>query len=187
MNSEALPYPRSKHLIIAGSMALIALATAVLYACRATPYTMVLFLGGGAALLLAASLLFAWTVWKDLRARLDSLATKQFAPGHVIYRQGDPAEHVYLITQGQVQAVYSDPAKGEVVIGGLGRDQYFGESAILTRLPRQVTMRAIDAVEVLVVHRTDFLRLYASLPRLRARLQAQQAHDEALINKVRRV
>jgi signal-transduction protein with cAMP-binding, CBS, and nucleotidyltransferase domain len=184
MNPEVIPYPRGKHLTIAGCLALLALLTAVIYACRSTPYTMVLFLGGGSALLFAAILLFGWTVWKDLRARLESMATKEFAPGQVIFRQGDPAEQVYVITKGQVEAVYADPAKGDVIIGRLGRDEYFGETAILSRLPRQVTVRAIDAVELLVIHRTDFLRLYASLPRLRARIEAQHAKRKALMNQV---
>jgi CRP-like cAMP-binding protein len=145
---------------------------------------MVLFLGGGSGLLLAAALLFGWTVWKDLHDRLDSIVTKEFAPGQAIYRQGDPAEHVYVINKGEVEAVYTDPTKGEVVVGRLGRNEYFGETALLSRLPRQVTMRAIGAVELLVIHRSDFLPLYTSLPRLRARIEAQQPRRKALLNQV---
>jgi signal-transduction protein with cAMP-binding, CBS, and nucleotidyltransferase domain len=186
MNAETFPYSHSKQLTIAGVLALVALSTAVIYACRSTPYTMVLFLGGGAALLVAANVLFGWTIWKDLRARLQSIVIKQFAPGQVIFRKGDPAEHVYIITKGQVEAVYSDPVKGDVIIGRLGRDEYFGETAILSRVPRQVTARAVDAVELLAIHRTDFLRLYDSLPRLRARTEAQQAQRIALMNRAKR-
>jgi len=183
MSPEVFPYPRAKHLAFAGFLALLALATAVIYSCRSTPYTMVLFLGGGSALLLLATLLFAWTCWKDLRARLESISTKEFAAGQVIYRQGDPAEHVYVITKGKVEAIFADPTKGDVIVGRLGPDECFGESAILSRLPRQVTMRAVDQVELLIVHRTDFLRLYGSLPRLRARIQEQQADRKALLNR----
>jgi hypothetical protein len=185
MNPEVSPYPRARHLIIAGCLALVALSTAVIYAFRSTPCTMVLFLGGGSALLFTAVLLFGWVVWKDLRARLESIVVREFAPGQVVYRQGDPPEHVYIITKGHVEAVYADPAKGDVVVGKLGRDEYFGETAILSHLPRQVTMRAIDTVELLAIHRTDFLRLYASLPRLRARIEAQQPHRKDLVNRLK--
>src|SRR5262245_32458610 len=112
MNQEDIPYPRAKHLVIAGCLALVALFTSVIYAFRSTPYTMVLFLGVGSALLFTAVLLLGWVVWKDLRARLESIVIREFAPGQVIYRQGDPSEHVYFITKGQVEAVYTDPAKG---------------------------------------------------------------------------
>jgi signal-transduction protein with cAMP-binding, CBS, and nucleotidyltransferase domain len=182
MNAEDIDYPRGRHLTVAGCLALVPLITAVIYACHSTPYTMVLFLGLGSVLLLAAIVLFAWTIWKDVGARLESIITKEFAPGQVIFRQGDPAEHVFIIVKGQVEAVYSDPNKGEVVLGRLGRDEYFGEAAILSRLPRQATARAIEAVELLAIHRSDFLRLYGSLPRLRARIQREQVRRKALVS-----
>jgi len=185
MNPEVFPYPRAKCLIIAGCLALLALTTAVIYAFHSTPYTMVLFLGGGSALLFTATLLLSWVVWKDLRARLESIVVKELTPGQVVYRQGDPPDHVYVITEGQVEAIYADPAKGDVVVGRLGRDEYFGETAILNRLPRQVTIRAIDTVKLLAIHRSDFLRLYASLPRLRARIEAQQPHRKDLVDHLK--
>lgn len=184
MNTEAFPYPHRKHLTVAGILALVALVTAVVYAFRSTPYTMILFLGGGTTLLVAATALFAWAIWKDLQGRLKSINTRQFAPGQVIYSKGEPAEHVYVITKGQVEVVYADPAKGDVVLARLGPEEYFGETAILSRLPRQATARAIDSVEVLAIHRTDFLRLYANLPRLRARIEALHAERKTLVNQV---
>jgi hypothetical protein len=184
MNPEAYTYPRGKQLTLAGLLALAGLLTAVIYACRATPYTMVLFLGFGSALLFAAALLFGWTIWRDVGARLHSLVSKEFAPGQVIYSQGETPEHVYVIVKGQVEAVYTDPSRGDVIVGHLGPNDYFGESAILTRVPRQVTMRAVDVVEVFVIHRMDFLRVYTSLPRLRARVEAELAKRKALINQL---
>src|SRR5436190_3417202 len=135
MNTEALPYPHARRLTVAGCLALGTLATAVIYAFHSTPYTMVLFLGGGSALLVAAIALFGWTVCKDLRARLESIVSRQFAPGECIFRHGDPAEHVFIVTKGKVEAVYVDPAKGEIILGRLGPDEVFGEGAILSRLP----------------------------------------------------
>jgi hypothetical protein len=185
MNTETYPYPHAKHLTIAGCLALATLATAVIYACHSTPYTMVIFLGGGSALLMTAVVVFGWTIWKDLQARLHSIVIRQFAPGEIIFRQGDPAEHVFVMTKGQVEAVYADPAKGEVLLGRLGPDDIFGEAAILSRLPRQVTTRAVGDVELLVIHRTDFLRLYASLPRLRRRIEAELARRKALVQRAK--
>lgn len=185
MNPEDFPYRRGKLLTIAGCLALVAFVTAIIYSFRSTPYTMVLFLGGGSALLLTATVLFGWTVWRDIRERFDSIVTKEFAPGQVIFRQGDEPEHVFIVTKGQVEAIYADPVKGEVIVAQLGRDEYFGETAILSRRPRQVTARAMDAVQLLAIHRTDFLRLYASLPRLRARIEAQHRQRQALMHQAR--
>jgi hypothetical protein len=185
VNAETYPYSHGRHLIIAGCLALVTLTTAVVYACHATPYTMVLFLGVGSSLLIAAILIFGWTIWKDLRSRLESIVTRQFTAGEVIYSQGDPPEHVFFITKGQVEVVYKDPLKGEVILGRLGRDDYFGETSVLSRLPRQATARAVDTVEVLAIHRTDFLRVYNSLPRLRSRIEAQQARRRALVESAK--
>jgi CRP-like cAMP-binding protein len=184
VNAETQAYPRGRHLTIAGCLALIALATAVVYACRSTPYTMVAFLGGGSLLLAAAIAIFGWTVFKDLRSRLESITSKRFSPQQVIFRQGEPAEHVFVIVKGQVEAVYTDPVKGEVILGRLGPDEYFGETAILSRLPRQATARTVDEVELLQIHRADFLRLYTNLPRLRARIDAEQTQRKALMASV---
>ena len=185
MSTDTVSYSHSKHLTIAGCLALVTLGTAVTYASHSTPYTMVLFLGGGSTLLTVAIVLIGWTVWKDLRARLESMATRQFAPGQVIFHQGDPAEHVFVVTKGQVEAVYTDPAKGDIVVWRVGPGDFFGETAILIRNPRQVTVRAVDSVELLSIHRDDFLRLYSSLPRLRARIQTQQVERKALVSQAK--
>lgn len=185
MSTDAIPYPHGKHLTIAGCLALVTLITAVTYAWHSTPYTMVLFLGGGSTLLAVAIVLFGWTVWADLRARLESMANRQFEPGQIIFHQGDAAEHVFVVTKGQVEAVYTDPAKGDIVVWRVGPGDFFGETAILSHNPRQVAVRAVDAVELLSIHRDDFLRLYSSLPRLRARIQAQQVERKALVSQAK--
>src|SRR5262245_5560382 len=135
MSTDDNPYSHRRHMTVAGVLALSALATAALYEWRSTPYTMVVFLLGGSLLLLAAVTVFGWVLWRDLRSELESIIPKRFAPGEQIFRQGDPAEHVFVIIKGKVEAIFSDPVKGDVVLGHLGPQEYFGETAILSRLP----------------------------------------------------
>jgi hypothetical protein len=137
MTTETQPYAYRKHLTAAGLLALLALSTAALYEWRSTPYTMVVFLMAGSTVLLIAMVLFGWIIWKEVRARLDSIITRSFAPGDAIYRQGDPADHIFIITQGQVDILHVDPTGSETLLGRLGANDYFGETAILSRLPRQ--------------------------------------------------
>src|SRR5436190_5838163 len=113
MTTEPYPYAHRKHLAVAGVLALLALSTAVFYDWRSTPYAMVIFLMGGSTLLLAAVLLFGWTIWKDLRSRLASVVTRIFEPDTIIFRQGDPAEHVFAITQGEVELIRADATRGD--------------------------------------------------------------------------
>src|ERR1043166_5135302 len=140
MNADT-SYPNRLQVTLAGVFALMGLMVAVVYEWRSTPFTMVLFLLGGSALLFTAAGLFGWVLWRDVRTRLQSIATRQFSPGQLIFRQGDPAEHVFVITKGRVEAVFSDPVKGDIVLGQLGPPEYFGETAILSRMPRQATAR----------------------------------------------
>jgi CRP-like cAMP-binding protein len=183
MNPNDHAYAYRRQVTLAGLLALCALATAGIYEWHSTPHTMVLFLMGGSTLLLSAAILYGWVLWRDLRSRLQSLAPMRFAPGQQIFHQGDVAEHVFVITKGKVEAVFSDPAKGDVVLGHLGPEEFFGEAAILSRLPRQATARALDEVELLAIHRTDFLRLYGSLPRLRARIEAQPSRHRMQLSR----
>ena len=53
-------------LMLSGVFGLAALATALTYVLKATPYTMVLFMGGGSGLIAIALILFGFAVWRDL-------------------------------------------------------------------------------------------------------------------------
>jgi hypothetical protein len=184
MNQAHYSYPRRRLVTTAGALALMALATAVVYELRSTPLTMMLFLAGGSGLLLIAAALFCWAIWRDVNARLQSISSKRFAAGEMIFRQGDEAEHVFVLTKGEVEAFFSDPVHGEILLGRLRPSEFFGETAILTQSPRQATARAVDEVETLMVHRTDFLRLYGSLPRLRKAVEAVQSQRQKLLNRL---
>jgi hypothetical protein len=184
MTIDALPYPYRRHLLVAGVLTLAGLSTAVIYEFRSTPFTMVLFLLGGCSLLLAATALFLYAMVRDLRARLGSMTTKRFEPGTVIFRQGDVADTVYVISEGEVETIYEDPAKGEILLRRLGPGEHFGESAILSNTPRQATVRTAGVVEALVIHREEFAQLYRFLPRLRDRIAQENQRRKALAAKI---
>ena len=73
---------------------------------------------------------------------------KQFQPGEVIFRQGDPGDSFYLVERGKVVVWNgSDEAKriiGEVDTGGL-----FGEMAVLSRQPRMASASSLVDTQLL--------------------------------------
>jgi CRP-like cAMP-binding protein len=84
----------------------------------------------------------------------------KFAPGQVIFRQGDPADRFYIITKGQVDIVRSASRNGpETPVGQLSEGAYFGEIELLGRTFRAVTARAVGAVECLSLNREVFKSL----------------------------
>ena len=50
-----------------------------------------------------------------------------YAPGEVIYREGDASEKVYLIKSGRINIVDTYPETGQVVSKSLGPGRVFGE------------------------------------------------------------
>ncbi len=168
-----------KPLVTAGLLALLGLLTALVYILRSTPYTMILFLGVGQTLLLAAFGIFVWVLVSDIRTRLQSVAEWRFRKGEVVFRQGDPPDRLYSIGSGEVEIVREDPVRGETILARLGPGEFFGEMGILGNAPRNATVRAATDLEVLGIHRVYFGPLLSYLPLLREGILAEYRRRSA--------
>jgi CRP-like cAMP-binding protein/Fe-S-cluster-containing dehydrogenase component len=121
-----------------------------------------------------------------LRPRVQLL---RLNPGDVVFRQGDPAEHFYLVRIGFVK-VSQRRQGGEHVLTYVGPGGHFGEIGLLSHLPevaalapggvRTATCSALDHVDLVQVSTDDFRQLLEQFPRLRERLVqfAQQILQE---------
>ncbi len=157
---------------LAGVLALLGLSTVVVYTLRFTPYTMVLFMMGGQALIaLAAACFVGAAVW-SIRARLRSIEERRFKAGDIVFRQGDHADRLYVIGSGEVDVIRETPGQPDTVLTRLGKDQFFGEVGILSDTPRTATVRAVTDVEALSIHRNYFTSLFSYLPMFRERVLA---------------
>ena len=179
MNGETT-HPHSKLLILSGALALVGLSTAALYMLHSTPYTMVVFLAGGVALIGTALVVFALVIVRDLRARLGSLSNLSFQSGEVIFQQGDAPEFMYVIGEGNVEFITENEGE-ETQIGKLGPADYFGDLAILSDTPYSVTARAATDVELMRIGRRDFSSLYSHLPRLREAVHEDQQRRKKML------
>ncbi len=96
-----------------------------------------------------------------------------FTPGSAIVRQGEPGEHFYILTDGRAEVFVEHPDGHEVLVDRLAAGQYFGEMALISRRPRQATVRAaIDSpAAVAALDRETFDGLVADSPSLRDELQ----------------
>ncbi|HZR97532.1 MAG TPA: cyclic nucleotide-binding domain-containing protein, partial [Chloroflexota bacterium] len=109
-------------------------------------------------------------------------APERYPPGTVIVRQGEPADKLYVIDQGEVEVVVED-RRGELWrVAQLKANSYFGEIALLaeTPLPRTATVRALTPVQLYSLHKDDFLSLLGTQPELAAEVaqRAQVRLDE---------
>lgn len=86
-----------------------------------------------------------------------------FEPGEVIVAKGQVGREFYVILDGEVEIMSDD---GASPVARLGAREVFGERALLEDTPRTATVRAMGAVDLLVMSRGDFRSMVASFPLL---------------------
>lgn len=78
------------------------------------------------------------------RAVLERLAMESdpidIAPGTVVIRQGDRADHLYVVRTGPFDVFH-----GDTIINHVGAGEWFGEIGLLQRRRRTATVQARDA------------------------------------------
>lgn len=82
---------------------------------------------------------------------LSRLEPVNFASGATIIKQGDPANHFYIMVKGRAEAVVSHPTGGEIIVGHIETGQYFGEMGIMEGGKRTATVRATSDNDVVVM------------------------------------
>lgn len=101
----------------------------------------------------------------QLEAVRQRLQPVRFRRGEHIYRQGDPADGLYMIEKGQVQVEQSD-AEGLTPLATLGEGEIFGEGALLLDEPRGASVWAVTDVDLWLLRRDDFEDLLLQYPSL---------------------
>lgn len=93
-------------------------------------------------------------------AKKQRLDVHHYEPGETIVRKGQVGREFYIILHGEVQVLSGD----DKVVATLGERDVFGERALLEDTPRTATIRAVGAVDVLVMSRGDFRSVVSSFP-----------------------
>jgi NADH dehydrogenase len=115
--------------------------------------------------------------------KLDRLHVSHYEPGEEIIRRGDIGRELYMIVRGEVEVIESrGEGKTEALKARLGPKEVFGEKALLENVARTATVRAVGAVDVVVLSRGDFVRLVDQLPALSDYFTAllEKRHPQAL-------
>jgi len=115
--------------------------------------------------------LFAGSDPALLAASAKHLSLERYSTGDIIFTQGDLGDKLYIILQGQVDVLGSDPGGRQRLLTMLGPGDYFGEIALLYDMPRTATVRARTPVQLYSLHKDDFNTLLATVPGLRDRLE----------------
>lgn len=96
---------------------------------------------------------------------------RSFRPGAAIVRQGEPASHFYIVTEGEVEV---ERENGETrVFGRFGSGYHFGELALLCEQARTATVRAVAPTRVLELPARAFRRVLLEIPVARYRIHSE--------------
>ncbi|HJN42667.1 MAG: hypothetical protein CL477_05230 [Acidobacteria bacterium] len=72
-----------------------------------------------------------------------------------------------MIRRGRVEVCQERPGQAPERVAVLEPGDYFGETALLEEVPRNSTITALSAVDVLTIGRSDFQTLLVTFPALR--------------------
>lgn len=117
---------------------------------------------------------------------------KTYAPGTVVFREGETGDEMYIIQRGKVR-VSKDFSGKPHLIAVLDKGEFFGEMAIVSQLARTATVSAITEVEALAFDRDGLLKMITRNPRiglsiidrLCRRLQAAHGKVQHLVQRDR--
>ncbi len=90
-----------------------------------------------------------------------------FAAGEKVFKQDDPASHLYIVRTGRIQIVTYGTVLENVGPGGV-----FGEMALIDEAPRSAAAIAVEATEVLELSRAQFLALIQETPEFALHIMA---------------
>jgi CRP/FNR family cyclic AMP-dependent transcriptional regulator len=90
--------------------------------------------------------------------------------GHVLFKEGDAGEEMFLVRRGAIVVSKTVTAPVEQVIARMGVGDFFGEMSLFDRAPRSATIQADTGADVvlLVLDRGDLEALIAADPRAAA-------------------
>jgi len=89
-----------------------------------------------------------------------------FEPGEVIVQQGDPADAVYIIAEGEAEVWLTDDDGHELMLNTMGCHSLFGELGVLCGGRRTSSVKARDRVVTFKISARLFLDLVRQSPEI---------------------
>ncbi|HET6522126.1 MAG TPA: Crp/Fnr family transcriptional regulator [Geminicoccaceae bacterium] len=131
--------------------------------------------------ILASNELFGALGGEELDRLLAYAHTASYPAGAVIFQKGDPGQSLMAVLRGRVKISNVSLEGREAVHNLIDPGEVFGEIALLDGKERTADATALEATELLVLHRRDFIPFLESHPaRIAIRL------SEVLCAKLRR-
>ena len=140
---------------------------------------------------LSELMLFEFLEESDLQHLSSVIETVQLQEGETLFEAGDPGESLFVVHSGEMEIFTTDTAGQKIVLANPGRDDIFGELALLDAGPRSATAKAKEETELLVLDRDHLLFLIRKRPEAALKMLAgvgamTRKADELLRTRVAR-
>jgi diguanylate cyclase (GGDEF)-like protein len=110
--------------------------------------------------MLAAVPLFRGCTPSQIATLVASATEEVYPAGHVVTRQGQTPDHLWVLLSGRVRVVEAtSDGQAEMLLGEIGRAEIFGELGILRDQPRSATVIAVDRTHCLVLRQSEFVQV----------------------------
>lgn len=111
--------------------------------------------------------LFAGCTKSELKQLASSTDEVDLREGYVLMREGRPGREFFVLIDGNVSVTASDKKIADMAGG-----DWFGEIALLTKVPRTATITATSDVRALVLTDRSFRRVVETMPSIALKVLA---------------
>lgn len=108
----------------------------------------------------------------DLSHHCERLRLK---PGEELFKQGDPAENLYLIESGEVALIRAYDNGDEIVLARLGPNEVIGELSMMVGEGRTATGVTLQTTQLIVLHHDKLFEYLNAFPSVARALLVQLA------------
>jgi serine phosphatase RsbU (regulator of sigma subunit) len=102
----------------------------------------------------------------ELDRILAQLEVVNLRTGEILFREGDPGEHMYIVVSGDLEILMAPDTDNELILNRVPQGEYIGEMSLITGAPRTASVRAHGDVVLLSMSRSQLLELLQDHPQL---------------------
>jgi CRP-like cAMP-binding protein len=91
---------------------------------------------------------------------------RRFSTGQVVFTEGEPSEHLYVVRTGRVRVLVTSAHGDELTLSVLGPGDTMGELSIIDRSARSASAEAVEPSELLTLPAADVRAAFEADPAL---------------------
>jgi len=120
--------------------------------------------------------------------------TETYNANEIIFERGEQGDKCYIIASGQVEVLVPDALGNDIIVTKLGKGDFFGEIALIKKVPRTATIRTVTPTKLVTVTRRSLSLVNHKAPDVLAllteiaqrRLEARSKDPQEIVSPLRR-